>query len=146
MPSLALFQPDQAANVGTLLRTGACLGVPVHIIEPCGFPFSIKAVKRSAMDYAEHVELHRHDDWQGFLAAVSGRLILLTTKASVPYTEIAYEPDDILLLGQESAGAPDFVHGRADARVRIAMAEGQRSLNIAIAAAMALGEALRQTR
>lgn len=142
--ALALFQPDQAMNVGTILRMGACLDVPVHIIEPCGFAFSPKAVRRSLLDYAEYADIRHHADWATFLDNDPGRLILLTTRAACVYTDFAYRPGDVLLLGQESAGAPDYVHARADARVVIPMAPGRRSLNIAMAAAMVLGEALRQ--
>lgn len=145
-PSLALYQPDQAANVGTLLRLGACLDVPVHVIEPCGFPFSVKALKRSGLDYLDHATIHRHDDWDKFVDAAPGRIILLTTKADRPYTHMTFQPGDSLLLGQESAGAPPHVHERADARLSIPMQQGMRSLNIAVAAAMVLGEALRQLR
>lgn len=142
---LALFQPDQPGNVGTLLRLGACLGVAVDVIEPCGFPFSHGAMKRSAMDYSELVDLSVHADWDAFRAARSGRLVLLTTKGSVAHTAAGYRTDDILLVGQESAGVPDFVHQAADLRVRVPLAPGLRSLNVAIAGAMVVGEALRQT-
>lgn len=142
---LALFQPDQPGNVGALVRLGACLGVPLDIIEPCGFPFSLRAVKRSALDYGEHADLTAHVDWESFRAARPGRLILLTTKGSVAHTAADYRPDDILLVGQESVGAPEHVHAAAGLRVRIPLAPGLRSLNVAIAAAIVLGEALRQT-
>ncbi|MGF1606556.1 MAG: tRNA (cytidine(34)-2'-O)-methyltransferase [Rhodothalassiaceae bacterium] len=145
MVALALFQPDQAANVGTILRLGACLDVPVHVIEPCGFAFSERALRRAGMDYLDHVRLTRHDDWRQFHQPSHGRLILLTSRAATPYTKFRFQPDDRLLLGQESAGAPDYVHAAADARLLIPMAPGRRSLNIAVAAAMVLGEALRQT-
>ena len=142
---LALFQPDQPGNVGTLLRLGACLGVAVDVIEPCGFPFSHGAMKRSSMDYGELVDLSIHADWAAFRASRPGRLVLLTTKGSVAHSDADYRPDDILLVGQESAGVPDFVHEAADLRVRVPLAPGLRSLNVAIAAAMVVGEALRQT-
>jgi tRNA (cytidine/uridine-2'-O-)-methyltransferase len=142
---LALFQPDLAGNVGTLVRLGACLGVPIDVIEPCGFPFSDKAFKRAGMDYVAQADVTGHVDWAAFLAQRRGRLVLLTTKASLPYPDAAYRPDDILLVGQESVGAPDFVHAAADLQVVIPMRPGLRSLNVAIAAAMVLGEALRQT-
>lgn len=142
---LALFQPDQPGNVGAMVRLGACLGVPVDVIEPCGFPFSLRAVKRSALDYGEHADLSAHVDWAAFRAARPGRLVLLTTKGSVAHTAARFEPDDILLVGQESVGAPDHVHAAAVLRVRIPLAPGLRSLNVAVAAAMVLGEALRQT-
>lgn len=142
---LALFQPDQPGNVGTLLRLGACLGVPVDVIEPCGFPFSLHAVRRAGLDYGDHAEITPHADWAAFRAARPARLVLLTTRGSVLHTAARYDRDDILIVGQESAGAPDFVHDAATLRVRIPLAAGLRSLNVAIAAAMVLGEALRQT-
>lgn len=142
---LALFQPDLAGNVGTLVRLGACLGVPVDVIEPCGFPFTDKAFKRAGMDYVAHADVTGHADWERFQAQRRGRLVLLTTKSSIPYAAVDYRPDDVLLVGQESAGVPDHVHAAADVRVVIPMRPGLRSLNVAIAAAMVLGEALRQT-
>lgn len=144
MPRLALYQPDIPQNAGTLLRLGACTGVGVDIIEPCGFILDDKRMKRSVMDYADHVDLERHINWAAFLAQRRGRLVLLTTRAAVPYTQVAYRPDDILLLGRESAGVPDAVHDAADIRVLIPMRPGTRSLNVAVAAAMVLGEVLRQ--
>ncbi|WBX86439.1 tRNA (cytidine(34)-2'-O)-methyltransferase [Sphingosinicella microcystinivorans] len=142
---IALFQPDLPPNVGTLVRMGACLGLPVDIIRPCGFPLGREALRRSAMDYFEQAEIRIHDDWAAFQQDVPGRRVLLTTKASVPYTEAAYAPEDVLVMGQESVGAPDFVHDAAALRVRIPMRAGLRSLNVALAAAMVAGEALRQT-
>lgn len=144
---LVLFQPDIPPNVGTLLRLGACLDVPVDVIEPCGFPFSHKQLKRAGMDYAERVRLTRHDGWAAFAAwwQTSGRrLVLLTVKGAQPHTEVAYRPDDLLLLGRETAGVPDEVHAAADVRIAVPMAPGMRSLNVAMAGAMVLGEALRQ--
>jgi tRNA (cytidine/uridine-2'-O-)-methyltransferase len=142
---LALFEPDLPPNLGTILRLGACLETPVHVIEPCGFPFSVQTVRRSALDYLEHAEIHRHDDWAHFLAErPAGRLVLLTTRGAVPYTEFRFAADDILLLGRETRGAPDYVHAAADARVVIPIRAGLRSINVATAAAMVLGEALRQ--
>lgn len=143
---LALFEPDIPPNLGTLLRLGACLDIPVHVIEPCGFPFSIRTVRRSALDYLEHAEIHRHDSWSRFMAErPAGRLVLMTTKAAVPYTEFAFAPTDTLLMGRESKGAPEHVHAAADARLVIPLRAGLRSMNVATAAAMVLGEALRQT-
>ena len=142
---LALFQPDQPGNVGAMMRLGACLGVPIDVIEPCGFPFSLRAVKRSALDYGDRADITAHSDWAAFRAARPERLVLLTTKASVAHTAAEYRPDDILVVGQESVGAPDHVHAAASLHVRIPLAPGLRSLNVAIAAAMVLGEALRQT-
>jgi tRNA (cytidine/uridine-2'-O-)-methyltransferase len=142
---IALYQPDQAGNVGTILRLAACLGVAVDIIEPCGFPFSDRALKRAGMDYAELAAVTRHSGWEAFVGQVPGRLILFTTKAAVPLSEARFEPGDTLLMGSESRGAPEEVHARADLRVRIPQAEGTRSLNIAVAAGIGLAEALRQT-
>ncbi len=142
---IALFQPDQPGNVGTIMRLGACLGVPVDIIAPCGFPMSDKALKRAAMDYADHADTTIHADWDSFRSTASGRIVLLTTRAALPYQEATFRRDDILLLGQESMGAPDHVHDAADMRVAIPTHPGMRSLNIAMATAMVVGEALRQT-
>jgi tRNA (cytidine/uridine-2'-O-)-methyltransferase len=142
---LALHQPDQAGNVGTILRTAACLGVDLDIVEPCGFPWADRALKRAGMDYAEIARVHRHADWPGFERSLAGRLVLLTTSGDTRLDEAAFEADDVLLLGSESAGVPAAVHERADLRVRIPQAEGTRSLNIAVAAGIALAEALRQT-
>ncbi|WP_420559354.1 tRNA (cytidine(34)-2'-O)-methyltransferase [Tepidicaulis sp.] len=144
---LALYQPDIPQNTGTILRLGACLGVGVDIIEPCGFPFSDRGLRRAGMDYVSHAEIRRHADWQAFQSArkAENRLILLTTKAAEPYTGFRFAPGDTLLLGRESAGVPDEVHAAADARLLIPLSPGARSLNVAVAAAMVLGEALRQT-
>ena len=142
---LALFEPDIPQNTGTLLRLGACLGVGVDIIEPCGFLITDKRLKRAGMDYLELANYRRHDSWAAFAAQREGRLVLLSSKASRPYTEFAFAPDDVLLLGRESAGVPDSVRDAADARLRIPLMPGLRSLNVALAAAMVLGEALRQT-
>ena len=144
---LALFQPDIPQNTGTLLRTAACLGLAVDIIEPCGFVFSDKQLRRSGMDYLNKVDLVRHSSWQVFADSDivrQGRLVLLSTRAETPYTDISYTPDDILMVGRESAGVPDDVYESADVTVRIPMASETRSLNVAIAAAMVIGEALRQ--
>lgn len=142
---LALFEPDIPPNLGTILRLGACLETPVHVIEPCGFPFSVQAIRRSAMDYLEHAEIHRHDSWQHFLnEKPAGRLVLMTTKAAIPYTDFHFAADDILLFGRESKGAPDHVHAAADARLLIPIRADLRSINVATAAAIVLGEALRQ--
>jgi len=145
---LALFQPDQPQNTGTILRLGACMGAEVHIIEPCGFPFSVKALRRAAMDYVDHVTITRHVDFSAFeawRARDGGRLALLTTRASIAYTDTTFRDDDILLVGQESAGAPPEVHDAADMRLIIPMRPALRSLNVALSAAMVLGEAIRQT-
>jgi len=142
---IALFQPDIAGNVGTILRLAACTGVGVDLIEPMGFPWSDRALARAGMDYAAQAEVRRHADWDAFLEGVPGRIVLLTTRAATRLDAARFEPGDTLLLGSESAGAPDFVHDRADAAIRIPLRESFRSLNVAIAAGIALGEALRQT-
>ena len=142
---IALYQPDQAGNVGTILRLGACLGVAVDIVEPCGFPWSDRALKRAGMDYAEIANVTRHADWAAFAARLEGRLVLFTTAGAVRLPEARFESGDTLLFGSESRGAPETVHARADLRVRIPQAEGTRSLNIAVAAGIGAAEALRQT-
>ena len=143
---IALYEPDIAQNTGTILRLGACLGVPVHIIEPAGFHWSESGLRRAGLDYAEAANVTRHATFDRFLVdRPAGRLLLLTTKANAGYAEFAFQSDDTLLLGRESAGVPERVHAAADARLRIPMAEGMRSLNVAVAAAMVVGEALRQT-
>lgn len=142
---LALFQPDIAGNVGTILRLAACLGVGVDLIEPMGFPWSDRALKRAGMDYADGAVVTRHADWAAFAAGVSGRLVLLTTAGAVPLPEAEFGAGDVLLLGSEGAGVPEHVHERADLRVRVPMRAGFRSLNVAVAAGIVLGEALRQT-
>ena len=144
---LALYQPDQAGNVGTILRLAACLAVPVDIIEPCGFPWSDKALKRAGMDYAEIAQVARHADWAAFAEAHAGqRVVLMTTQGAMPLPEARFEAGDILLMGSESSGVPPAVHEAAALRVRIPQAPGTRSLNIAVAAGIALAEALRQTK
>jgi tRNA (cytidine/uridine-2'-O-)-methyltransferase len=142
---LALYQPDQAGNVGTILRLAACLDVPVDIVEPCGFPWSDRALKRAGMDYASLARVVRHEDWEAFQKALTGRLVLLTTRGETRLDGARFADDDILLLGSESGGASARVHQRAQLRVRIPQAPGTRSLNIAVAAGIALAEALRQT-
>ena len=143
---LALHQPDQAGNVGTILRLAACLGVPVDVIEPCGFPWGDKALRRAGMDYAEIANVTRHAGWAEFEARLAGRLILFTTAgAAVRLPDARFEPGDTLLFGSESRGAPEEVHARADLRVRIPQVAGTRSLNLAVAAGIGVAEALRQT-
>ncbi|WP_037076363.1 tRNA (cytidine(34)-2'-O)-methyltransferase [Neorhizobium vignae] len=145
---IALYQPDIAGNTGTILRLAACLGLSVDIIEPAGFDISDRNLKRSGMDYLDSVTLARHVNWQRFdkwRKANGRRVVLASTKAAVPYTRFEFKPDDILLFGRESAGVPDHVHEAADARILIPMVEGQRSINVAMSAAMISGEALRQT-
>ena len=143
---LALFQPDIPQNTGAVLRLAACLNVAVDVIEPCGFVWSDRHLRRAGMDYLDRVDLTRHASWSAFLQARdrSERLVLLTTRASLAHTEFRFRARDVLLLGRESAGAPDEVHGLADARLRVPLADGARSLNVVAAAAMVLGEGLRQ--
>lgn len=145
---LALFCPDIAQNAGTCLRLGACLGVPVHIIEPAGFPVGNAAFRRAGMDYLDAAQMVRHASFPAFEAArreAGRRLILFTTRGAAPFHEFAFRADDMLLFGRESAGVPDEVHAAADARLVIPLRPGLRSLNVAVCAGMALGEALRQT-
>ncbi|MGE0699188.1 MAG: tRNA (cytidine(34)-2'-O)-methyltransferase [Hyphomicrobiaceae bacterium] len=143
---IALYQPDIPQNTGTILRLGACLGVPVDVIEPAGFDLRDKALRRAGLDYLSAADLVRHASLEAFLAARHpGRLVLLTTRGSVAHTSFRFSATDTLLLGRESSGAPEHVHALADARIAIPLLPGRRSLNIAVAAAIALGEALRQT-
>lgn len=155
---IALYQPDIPQNTGTILRMAACLAIPVDVIEPAGFDLSDRALKRAGLDYLEHAALHRHQSWEDYLSWVGiaaaeapqtidspGRLILLTTRATHAYTEFAFAPRDVLLLGRESSGVPDHVHNAVAKRLTIPLVPGRRSLNVAVAAAMVLGEALRQT-
>lgn len=141
---LALYQPDQAGNVGTILRTAACLGVGVDIILPCGFPWSDRSLRRAGMDYVEQASVTTHADWAAFAAQVRGRIALMTTRGTVRLDQARFEPGDVLLMGSESAGVPDPVHARADLSVRLPQVAGTRSLNIAVAAGIALAESLRQ--
>ena len=142
---LALYQPDIPQNAGSLMRLCACLGVAVDVIEPCGFLFSDRNFQRAGMDYLAGLDLTRHSSFGEFRTHASGRLVLLTTKASTPYFDFRFAESDTLMVGRESAGVPDEVHVMADARLTIPMRAGMRSLNVALAAAIALGEALRQT-
>lgn len=148
---LALFQPDIPQNTGTLLRLGACLDIELDIIEPCGFIFSEHTLKRSGMDYLHLVKYRRHKSWEHFLTYRQehpeeyGRLILLTTKANQPYTDFKFAPNDIILMGRESAGVPEEVHQTVDARLIIPMNQNARSINVAVSAVMVIGECLRQT-
>ena len=143
---LALYQPDIPQNAGSLMRLGACLGVGVDVIEPCGFLLTDRNFRRAGMDYLAGADITRHASWARFRETQAGRLILLTTKAAIPYPDFAFRADDTLMVGQESAGVPDDVHAAADARLVIPMLPGMRSLNVSQAAAMVLGEALRQTQ
>ncbi len=144
---LALYQPDIAQNTGTMLRTCACLDVAVDVIGPTGFDMSDRALRRAGMDYLAHVRLERHASWEEFnrqRCATGRRLILLSTHADTPYTRHDFVDDDIIMVGRESAGVPDDVAGLCDVGLRIPVAHGLRSLNVAVAAAMVLGEAVRQ--
>jgi tRNA (cytidine/uridine-2'-O-)-methyltransferase len=144
---LALYQPDIAGNTGTILRMAACLGIGVHIVEPAGFDMSDRALRRAGMDYLEMAALTRHVSWQAFedwRRPAGRRLVLFTTKSDRSYFTETFRPGDLLLFGRESAGAPDAVHEAADIRVAIPMPGGGRSLNLAVAAAFAAGEAMRQ--
>ena len=142
-----MYEPDIPQNLGAMMRLSACLGLPLDIIEPCGFIWSDKKIGRAAMDYKDAVQIHKHLNWEAFLETHHDkRIILMTTKASVPYPDFSFQDNDILLAGRESAGVPDHVHARADGRVIIPMSGGLRSLNIVNATAMITGEALRQTR
>lgn len=147
MIRLALYQPDIPQNTGAMLRLGACLEIPVDIIEPCGFPLSDKSLRRAGMDYLDQVDLTIHPGWDSFCTTAAERqyrLVLLTTGADRAYTDFSFDGNDVIILGRESAGVPEDVHRRADARLKIPIAPNARSLNVATAAAMALGEALRQ--
>ena len=145
---IALYEPDIPQNTGTILRLAACLGVEAHMIEPTGFPSSDRAFRRAGMDYLDQVSLVRHTSWAAFETwrrAESPRLILFTTAAPTSYLDHSYQPADILMFGRESAGVPDAVHQAADVRLTVPMRPGLRSINVAMVAAMALGEAMRQT-
>ena len=143
---LAIYEPDIPQNAGTIMRLCACMAVPLDIIEPCGFVLSDKNLQRAGMDYIEHLDMTRHASWSAFRAAHQNkRLILMTTKTSESYFDFKFDKNDILIAGRESAGVPQEVHDACDARVTIPMTGGLRSLNVAVATAMVLGEALRQT-
>lgn len=147
MIALALYQPEIPQNTGSMMRLCACLGAPVHIIEPCGFVWDDRKLKRAGMDYLALAEICRHRSWEAFCAAeAEARILLLTTKGACSYLDFTYRPGDILLVGQESAGVPAEVHAMADARLVIPMRPGARSLNVAMAAAMVMGEAARQIK
>ena len=147
MPLIAAYQPDIPQNLGALMRLSVCFDAPLHVIEPCGFPFSARAVRKAAMDYAAEAEVIAHASWDRFRSGgPQGRLVLMTTKGARPLWDHAFRDDDIILLGRESAGAPDEVHAAADARLLTPMPGGGRSLNIAMAAGIAVAEACRQLR
>lgn len=145
---IAFYQPDIPQNLGAALRIAACFTCAVDVIEPCGFPLTDKALRRSAMDYGPQVDVKRHSGWQAFLGAPErrmGRLVLFTTKGATPLLETRFEPNDTLLFGRESAGAPEDVHQAAELRCIIPLAESARSLNVAVTAAIGVHEAMRQT-
>ena len=145
---LALYEPDIPQNAGSLMRLGACLGVGIDVIEPCGFLLSDKNFRRAGMDYLKSADIRRHPSWARFhedFSASSGRLVLLTTRGEMAYSDFSFAAGDTLLVGRESAGVPQQVHATAHVRLVIPMRPDQRSLNVAQAAAMVLGEALRQT-
>ncbi len=142
---LALYQPDIPQNAGSLMRLGACLDVGIDVIEPCGFLLSDRNFRRAGMDYLKSADIRRHGSWTQFREGFAGRLILLTTRGDMAYTDFTFEASDTLLVGRESAGVPEEVHHAADARLVIPLKPGLRSLNVAQAAAMVLGEGLRQT-
>ena len=143
---LALFEPDIPQNAGTLMRLCACLGVPMDIIEPCGFLLTDRNLKRAGMDYLDLLDMTRHMNWESFSAKKpESRRVLLTTKSAINHADFSFRPDDILIAGRESAGVPEHVHSGCHAHVRVPMVAGARSLNVAVAAAMVLGEGLRQT-
>lgn len=145
--NLALYQPEIPQNTGAAMRLTACMGMELDIIEPCGFVWDEAKIRRSAMDYIQYVKLNRHANWDAFRAFHQGRrVILMTTKSDQSYLDFTYRPGDILLAGQESAGAPAFVHESCDARLTIPMVQGPRSMNIINACAMVVGEALRQVK
>lgn len=145
MLEIALYQPDIAPNAATILRMCACLGLSCRIIEPAGFVLTEAAFRRAGMDYLDRASLVRDDSWSAFRAATAGRRkVLLTTRAALPYTRFAFHEDDVILMGRESQGVPDEVHEAVEARITIPMRPGFRSLNVALACAMATGEALRQ--
>lgn len=141
---IALYQPDIAGNVGAILRTAACFGVACDIIEPCGFAFSTRSLKRAGMDYMDHVQITRHANWDSFFQTVTGRILLFSSKGSVDIGAAQFRSDDILLMGSEGTGVPAHIHDIADLRVHIPMQTGFRSLNVSVAAGIGMAEALRQ--
>lgn len=142
---IALYEPDIAGNVGTILRTAACFGVAVDVIEPAGFPWSSRSLARAGMDYASRAEVSRHADWSSFRRITRGRLVLLTTTGAIDLPEARFDRDDVFVLGSEGSGVPEHVHDAADLRVRVPMRPGFRSLNVAATAAIVVAEAMRQT-
>ena len=143
LPSLVLFQPDIPQNAGAMFRLAACMGIDLDIIEPCGFVWDIKRMRRSGMDYLDKVQVTRHASFDAF-AATGRRIVLLSTKAAHPFPGFRFQPGDAIMVGRESAGVPDEIAARAQERIRIPMMPGLRSLNVGMSAAMAVSEALRQ--
>jgi len=144
MVRLVLFEPDIPQNAGSLIRLTACLGLPLEVVEPCGFLWDDRRLRRAGLDYHDLAQVTRHASWRAFREARPGRLVLLTTRARQAYCDFAFAPEDMIMVGRESAGVPDEIHALADARLCIPMRPGLRSLNVAIAAAMVAGEAIRQ--
>ena len=144
MIEIALYQPDIPPNTGAILRMAACFGLTVRIIEPAGFPWSDSSFRRAGLDYLDRARVIRHESWEKFQAETASRIVLATTKAALPYTEFAFQPNDILLMGRETSGVPQTVHDAASARLLIPLKPGNRSLNIAVACAILTAEALRQ--
>ncbi|MEK6204208.1 MAG: tRNA (cytidine(34)-2'-O)-methyltransferase [Amylibacter sp.] len=144
---LCAYQPDIAPNLGAMIRLSACFAVPLDIIEPCGFPLSLKNLRRTAMDYADMADMTRHDSWETYLATRrAGRLILMTTKATETLWAFQFQPTDTIVMGRESAGVPDSVHNLCGAHIKLPMSGTARSLNVAMCAGMAVSEGLRQVR
>ncbi len=144
MIQIVAYQPEIAPNLGNMIRTAACFDVPIGVINPCGFPFSAKALKRSAMDYADQADIRSYDDWNDFCGKFEGRKLLLTTKSTQAYTDFKFETGDAIIFGQESAGVPKSVADACDACLTIPMRGGTRSLNLSVSAAIVAAEALRQ--
>jgi tRNA (cytidine/uridine-2'-O-)-methyltransferase len=142
---LVLFQPDIPQNAGAMMRLAACMGIPLDLIEPCGFPLDDQRMKRAGMDYLAMLDLVRHTSWTAFLGSPGGRLVLLTTAADTRHTDFAFRSDDRIIVGRESSGVPPEIHQCVDARIRIPMRPDVRSINVAQAAAIGIAEALRQT-
>ncbi len=143
---LALFEPDIPQNTGTMMRLCVCLNIPMDVIEPCGFILSDKNLRRAGMDYLDHLDLTRHNSWEAFKKASTGRrLILMSTKASGSFLDFQFQAGDVLIAGRESVGVPAHVHEYCTARVKVPMVADARSINVALASTLVLGEALRQT-
>ena len=147
-PEIALIEPDIAGNVGAIMRTAACLGIRVHIVEPCGFPFGVRALRRAGMDYAASADIVRHADIDAFLKVMADRarrMVLMTTAGATPMPRFSFATNDVLIMGSEGKGAPAVIHDAAHARVVIPLQPGYRSFNVSVAAGIGLAEALRQT-